>query len=46
MHLTTLLMFVEICEILLKMPARSEGKSRIEKLMFDLDKGIRNKYYE
>jgi hypothetical protein len=36
----------EICELLLKMPNRNEGTSRIETLMFDLDKGIRNKYYE
>jgi len=34
----------EICEILMKMPNRNEGKSRIDTLMFDLDKGIRGKY--
>lgn len=34
----------EICEILLKMPARTEGKSRIDKIMYDLDVGLRNKY--
>jgi len=34
----------EICEILLKMPNRTEGKSRIEKIMYDLDVGLRNKY--
>jgi hypothetical protein len=34
----------EICEILLKMPNRTEGKSRIEKRMCDLDVGLRNKY--
>jgi hypothetical protein len=36
----------EIGELLLKMPNRNEGKSRIEKLLFDLDQGIRDKYYE
>ncbi len=35
----------EISGILLEMPDRNEGKSRIDKLMFDLDRGIRNKYY-
>jgi hypothetical protein len=34
----------EICEILRKMPNRTEGKSRIEKIMHDLDVGLRNKY--
>lgn len=34
----------EICEILLKMPSRPEGKSRLDKLMYDLDTGLRNKY--
>lgn len=34
----------EICEILLKMPARTEGKSRIDKIMYDLDVGLRNQY--
>lgn len=33
----------EICEILLNMPGRAEGKSRLEKLMYDLDIGLRNK---
>jgi len=26
------------------MPNRTEGKSRIEKIMYDLDVGLRNKY--
>jgi hypothetical protein len=34
----------EICEILLKMPRRAEGKSRLDKIMYDLDIGLRNKY--
>ena len=34
----------EICEILLKMPGRAEGKSRLDKMMYDLDIGLRNKY--
>jgi hypothetical protein len=34
----------EICEILLKMPGRGEGKSRLDKIMYDLDIGLRNKY--
>lgn len=34
----------EICEILLKMPNRKEGRSRIDKIMYDLDAGLRNKY--
>jgi hypothetical protein len=34
----------EICEILLNMPGRAEGKSRIDKIMYDLDMGLRNKY--
>ena len=34
----------EICAILLKMPNRTEGKSRIDKMMYDLDLGLRNKY--
>ncbi|MFZ0545727.1 MAG: putative immunity protein [Candidatus Promineifilaceae bacterium] len=34
----------EICEILLKMPGREEGTSRLDKIMFDLDIGLRNKY--
>jgi hypothetical protein len=33
----------EICEILLKMPGRAEGKSRLDKIMYDLDRGLRNK---
>ncbi|NPV57661.1 MAG: hypothetical protein HPY76_13460 [Anaerolineae bacterium] len=32
----------EICEILLKMPGRAEGKSRLDKIMYDLDIGLRN----
>ena len=35
---------LEICEILLKMPGRGEGKSRLDKIMYDLDVGLRNKY--
>jgi hypothetical protein len=34
----------EICEILLKMPNRTEGKSRIDRIMYALDVGLRNKY--
>jgi hypothetical protein len=34
----------EVGEILLKMPARSMGKSRIDLLMYMLDKGLRNRY--
>lgn len=34
----------EICAILRKMPGRSEGKSRLDKLMYDLDIGLRNKF--
>jgi len=37
---------IEICEILLKMPGRAEGKSRLDKIMYDLDIGLRNKYQE
>jgi hypothetical protein len=33
----------EICEILAKMPERKEGKNRLDKLLFDLDVGLRNK---
>lgn len=36
----------EICELLLKMPGRGEGKSRLDKIMYDLDIGLRNKYQE
>lgn len=35
---------IEICEILLKMPTRAEGKSRLDRIMYDLDIGLRNKY--
>ena len=34
----------EICEMLLKMPNRTEGKKRLDKIMYDLDVGLRNKY--
>lgn len=34
----------EVCEILLKMPKRTEGKSRLDRLMYDLDVGLRSKY--
>lgn len=34
----------EVCQILLNMPARTEGKSRLDKLMYDLDCGLRKKY--
>ena len=34
----------EICEILVNMPNRTEGRSRIDRIMYDLDKGLRNKY--
>jgi hypothetical protein len=33
----------EICEILANMPERKEGKNRLDKLLFDLDVGLRNK---
>lgn len=33
----------EICEILAKMPERKEGKKRLDKLLFDLNVGLRNK---
>jgi hypothetical protein len=33
----------EICEILAKMPERKEGKNRLDKLLFDLDVGLRSK---
>ncbi len=33
----------EICEILANMPERKEGKNRLDKLLFDLDIGLRNK---
>jgi hypothetical protein len=34
----------EICEILNKMPGRIEGKSRLDKIMYALDQGLRSKY--
>jgi enolase len=34
----------EICEILLNMPGRAEGKSRVDKLMYDLDIGLRKRF--
>jgi hypothetical protein len=34
----------EICDIVMNMPNRNEGKSRIDQLMFYLDNGIRRKY--
>jgi len=34
----------EVCEILRKMPNRTEGKKRMDKIMYDLDVGLRNKY--
>lgn len=34
----------EVCAILLNMPGRTVGKSRVEKLMYDLDVGLRNKF--
>ena len=34
----------EICEILLNMPKREPGKSRVDQLMLDLDFGLRDKY--
>ena len=33
----------EISEILLQMPNRTKGKKRIERIMYDLDVGLRNK---
>jgi hypothetical protein len=35
----------EICEILTNMPERTEGKNRLDKLLFDLDVGLRNKIW-
>lgn len=34
----------DVCEILLNMPERDEGKTRLDKLMYDLDRGLRNKF--
>ncbi len=34
----------EVCEILLEMPGRTIGKSRLDQLMYDLDIGLRNKF--
>jgi len=34
----------EICEILLNMPARTAGKSRLDKMMYELDRGLRDKF--
>jgi hypothetical protein len=34
----------EVCGILMNMPARTEGKTRLDKLMFDLDQGLRKKF--
>ena len=33
----------EICEILRKMPRRAEGKSRLDRIMLDLDRALRSK---
>jgi hypothetical protein len=33
----------EICGMLQKMPRRTEGKTRLDKIMFELDKELRNK---
>ncbi len=33
----------EVCDVLLQMPARPTGKSRLEKLLYELDTGIRNR---
>lgn len=33
---------MEVCELLCKMPCQPEGKSRLDRLMFDLDAGLRN----
>ena len=35
---------IETCRILLQMPARTPGKSRLDQIMYDLDCGLRNKY--
>ena len=35
----------EVREILLQMPARQEGKSRLEKILYNLDIGIRNREF-
>ncbi len=34
----------DTCRILLQMPARAPGKSRLDQIMYDLDQGLRNKY--
>jgi hypothetical protein len=34
---------LEICEILANMPKHTVGKNRLDKLLFDLDVGLRNK---
>jgi hypothetical protein len=33
---------MEVCELLRKMPHQPEGKTRLDRLMFDLDAGLRN----
>jgi hypothetical protein len=33
----------EVCEILLQMPARTAGNSRLDKLLYELDQGIRSR---
>ena len=35
----------EVCEILLQMPAREPGKSRLDNLMYKLDAGIRSRIF-
>jgi hypothetical protein len=32
-----------VCEILLQMPARTAGNSRLDKLLYELDQGIRSR---
>ncbi len=32
----------EVCEVLLQMPARQVGKSRLDKILYELDTGIRS----
>jgi hypothetical protein len=34
---------IEVCQLLRKMPPQPEGKTRLDRLMFELDAGLRNK---
>jgi hypothetical protein len=35
----------EVCAVLLQMPARKTGSSRLDKLMYELDEGLRNRVW-